>query len=250
MFPTWTRRATLAVLSGIVLFATSAPVRADNIQVKIWIDNEVANAITYSGTNLVSFGGVYGTQATSDVFNISGGFGKRTQGTLHSLAQQGSLDITSDFSDAASHTLHIWVSATGFTSPTSPPPLNILDTVSGSLANGHVVANYQGFADSGNNFFGASDFNPDSLKFSFDKSGSSVSLAGDGSGYPFSPDGNPYSLSLFADLTLDAGTEITLTGGNIQAVATPAPAGFALVLAGLPVFGLAYLRRRRPTPTA
>jgi hypothetical protein len=60
--------------------------------------------------------------------------------------------------------------------------------------------------------------------------------------------GSPYSLSSLAHFTIPGSTENLTTfsfGGATNLTATfPGPSGLALVLAGLPVLGAAWLRRR------
>jgi hypothetical protein len=161
--------------------------------------------------------------------------------TLQGVANQANVFVVNN--TGSEHTLHINVSAQGFTSPTSPPPLNVLDTVSGSGISGSVSGDFQGFADATNALFGTGFASSDLI---FNWNGQSQSTAVNGSQYGFSPDANQYSLSIFGNFTFGANASVTLTGGNVQTVPTPTPAGLALVLAGLPILGLRYLRRRRP----
>jgi len=66
----------------------------------------------------------------------------------------------------------------------------------------------------------------------------------------FSPSGK-YSLTLTETFTLSAGGSITVTGGNVQAVPSPAPPGFVLALTGLPFLGAGlWARRRKVAPMA
>jgi hypothetical protein len=109
------------------------------------------------------------------------------------------------------------------------------------VVKGNVSGDFQGFAGANNLF----DTNFASSDLAFSTVGQSKSFKADGGTYGFSPDGNPYSLSIFINYTLDGGATIAGTSGNAQTSPTPAPAGFALVIAGLPVLGFACLRRRR-----
>jgi hypothetical protein len=236
-----TRRAILAVLSGLVLLTAPTSVRADNIFINIQVDN--GGVLSLSGNNTQFFSGNVGTgtNAAGNLLSVLFGYGNRTQGNTQSLAEEGALGIVN--LDNTAHVLHIGVSATGFTSPVSPPPLNVLDTVSGSVANGNVSGLFQGFADANNTVFGKGFTDPN-LNLTIPTTGSGQSFAVDGFAAGFSTTPNAYSLTLFADITLSAGGSITLTGGNVQA-AMPAPPALVLVLTGLPCAGLIFLRRRR-----
>jgi len=162
-------------------------------------------------------------------------------GGLNGLVQDANITIQN--LSGSSHVLHISASAQDFTSPNSPPPLYLLDTVSGTLVNGSVSGNFQGFADASNALFGTG-FAGQNLLFS--AAGLSQSISGNGSAFGFSPNGNPYSISIFANFTIGGGSLLTLTGGNAQTAAAPAPAALVLALTGLPVFGVAgWIRRRR-----
>jgi hypothetical protein len=201
--------------------------------------------LSLSGSGSVNFSGDVGTGAgaSGSIFSIDSLNAKRNEGGLHSLTQGNSFTITNN-DTVNSHILHISISAVGFVSPNSPPPLQVLDSVSGTLDSGHVKGNVQGFTDATNAQFGTG-FSASSLTLPFEVSGLSQSYAKNGSAPGFSPNGAAYSMSIFEDITFDPGTSYTATGGNVQTLATPAPAGIALVLAGLPCVGLTVLRRRR-----
>jgi hypothetical protein len=166
------------------------------------------------------------------------------------LTQEATFTITN--TSGSTHTLHVSASAQDFTSPQSPPPLSVFDTVSGSLVNGTVSGNFQGFADAGNVLFGKGYTGP--LLTIPSTSGNSVSFSQNGSSpNSFSPNGATYSMSVFQNLNLSGHGSLTLTGGNEQIgpQTTPAPAGILLGLAGLPFFGVwSYRRRKQPVQLA
>jgi len=188
-------------------------------------------------TGTIGTGGSGGTDFTV-VLSIGTSNSPGTPGSA--LTQESNILITNN--TGSTHTLHINVSAQGFTSPNSPPPLVLMDTVSGTLVNGSVSGSLQGFADATNTLFGTGTPAP---KLTFSASGLSKSFSVDGHAAGFSPDGNTYSLSLFADYTLGGGSSLTLTGGNVQAVPTPEPATVVMALSGLGLFGASRLRRSR-----
>jgi hypothetical protein len=224
----------MAALIGAVLLGPAPPARA-TIQMMIQEDSGTVTTITGSN-GFVSFNGAFGD------FSIVASFGtSNAPGGQNALVQLGTFSVTNNASGNGSHVLNISVSGDGFNSPQSPPPLEVLDTVSGSGVNGTLFGNFQGYADATNTLFGKG-FASTNLGFSV--SGTSQSFHQDGVQFGFSPDGATYSLSTFATYSLSNGGSFTLSGGNVQAV-VPAPAGLMLVLSGLPLLGLGWLRRRR-----
>ena len=119
-----------------------------------------------------------------------------------------------------------------------------MDTTSGTLVNGHISGDFQGFADATDTLFGKGFAAPD---LTFSESGLSQSFSKNGSKSGFSPNGSTYSLSVFGNFTLNGGSNVTLTGGNVQTVATPVPSSGVLILSGLPLLGLGFWLRRRTT---
>jgi len=144
---------------------------------------------------------------------------------------------------ASAQTFTISVLATGFNSPQSPPPLSLLDTVSGSIGNGTVTGTFQGFADTSANATAGSGTAGQLLNFSASGSSQSFSVSGSADNV-FSPDGSTYSLSLVETVTLSGGAIFTVTTGNVSAV-MPAPSSVLLLLSSLPVLGSVWASRRR-----
>ena len=177
--------------------------------------------VTVSSTNPqgpITYNGDIGPSgATGTDFTVVYSYGSSTSpGGGDALTQQASISITNNTS--ATHTLHVNVSAQGFTSPNSPPPLNVLDTASGTLASGSFSGDFQGFADATNTLFGQGFAAPD---LPFAVSGLSQSFNQSGSASGFSPDGATYSLSAFGNFTLTGGTQATGAGGNVQTLGPP-----------------------------
>ncbi len=218
-------------LAVVALFGTANPVRA-GIELDIQEDNGIVHRFTTG-----NFSGTIGD------FTIAAAFGSsNAPGGSNALTQLAAFSVTNNDSSTA-HVLHISVSATGFTSPQSPPPLNLLDTVSGSVVNGDVTGDFQGYADASDVLFGKGFASSD---LTFSTVGSSKSFSADGGKGGFSPDGNTYSESIFANYSLSGGSSLTVTGGNTQTIPTPAPAGAVLALTGLPLLGIGgWLRRRK-----
>jgi hypothetical protein len=164
-------------------------------------------------------------------------------GGSSALVSQGSISITNN--TTSSLELKVNVSAQGFTSPNSPPPLTVLDTFAGTLVNGSVTGTFKGTADATNALFGTG-FTNSGLNLSYSASGFSQSISQNGSASAaFSPNGSTYSLSSFTDLTLGGGSVLTGHLGNEQTVPTPEPASLAMAFSGLGLLGGAgWLRRR------
>jgi hypothetical protein len=181
---------------------------------------------------------------TIGTFSIFIAFGSSTSpgGPTNSITQEGTIAIVN--TGGGTHTLHINASSQGFTSPNSPPPLLVVDTISGTLVSGTLSADFQGFVDATNTLFGKGFAAP--LLTIPSMTGSSLSFKADGGPVPgFSPNGATYSMSVFENLTLSGGGSLTLTGGNVQTVATPEPATMVLALSALPFLGVVWSRRRR-----
>jgi len=157
------------------------------------------------------------------------------------LTSAATITITNNTS--TNHTLHINASAQGFTTPNSPPPLTVMDTVSGSLVSGSVSGDFQGFVDTSNTLFGTASPAP---LLTFSASGMSQSIAVNGhSATPFNPNGSTYSMTIKSNFTLGGHSSLTLTGGNVQAIPTPEPSTLASGFVGLGLLGgLGWLRRR------
>jgi hypothetical protein len=235
MFRSGTRRAFLAALSGALLLAATTPARAD-LLLSLQEGATVVNVQVPNNKGPASFSGTVGD------FSIFISVGSsNSPGGSTGLAQAGTFSIVNNSGSA--QTLHINMSAQGFTSPNSPPPLMVLDTVSGSVANGSVKGTFQGFADALDKLSGQG-FASGLLTFS--AGGLSQSFSQNGGTFGFSPNGSTYSLSIFSDYTLSGGAQFTGTVGNVQTMPTPAPASLQFLLVGLPLVGLACLRRRRP----
>jgi uncharacterized repeat protein (TIGR01451 family) len=168
----------------------------------------------------VTYDGGLGTNGAAGTdFTLHIAYGdSNSPGGGYALTEQSTLSMTNN--TGATHTLHINVSAQGFTTPNSPPPLNVLETVSGTLAYGSLSGDFQGFADPTNALFGQGFATPD-LPFAVNGLSQSFNVDGNASG--FSPNGATYSLSAFANYTLAGGTHATGAGGNLQ-IPGPPPA--------------------------
>jgi len=229
------------IVAGLAALAMPSSAKAA-FQLKLQEDGGAVTTITNPvSAGPASFSGVFGD------FLIGISFGNsNSPGGPNGVVNQSTISITN--LSGATHTLHVSASAQDFTTPNSPPPLTLLDTVSGSLIAGTLTGDWQGYADSTNALFGTG-FAGQLLTFSANTL--STSFSEDGSVTGFSPNGATYSISVFGNLTLAGGTSVTLAGGNAQTLAAvPAPAGLILALTGLPVFGAAGWMRRRRAVTA
>lgn len=176
-------------------------------------------------------------------FNVVIAYGSsNAPGGENALGQVGSIVITN--TSNSTQTLTMEISATGFYSPQSPPPLNIYDTVSGSVATGSLIqGTFQGFADTTNSSTPGAGTAGQLINIG--TYGASTSFAGNGAiGGVFSPNGATYSVSIIETLEVAANTTLTLTGGNVQ-VMMPAPTNLLLALAGTGVLSFWSFWRRK-----
>ncbi|HWG42131.1 MAG TPA: hypothetical protein VN688_05045 [Gemmataceae bacterium] len=253
----------VAAIGAVLMLGTVSPVRAD-IELQLQVDG--GSVVTYDVANNqgpVMFSGGIGASGASGSSNGSlvtgttgsgAGFNDLTityaggtsnsPGNTSALANQGSFTITNNDS-SITHSLHLSVSAQGFTSPNGSN-LGLADTVSGSVAaGGQVSGSANAFADATNTLFGTGFGSPGlALTIPVTTSpalGFSVSgVSPDG----FSPNGNTYSLTFGVDLTLTGGTVFTGNNGNV--VATPEPSSMVAAFTAVPFFGLVtWLRRRK-----
>jgi hypothetical protein len=226
----------LAALAGAFLLSMVSPARAD---FRITLQEGAQTPVTANGANSAFYSGAVGSD-----FSVTAISGSASSSSTNAVTQGAAFDIKNN--GASAETLTITFSATGFTSPLSPPPLNILDTVSGSLVSGTVTGTGQGFAGIGNTL---NETTVAGQQLSFSANGASKSFSQSGVvESAFSPS-SAYSLTFTETFALSAGGEITVTGGNVQTVPTPAPPGSVLALTGLPFLGLgAWVRRRKAAP--
>jgi hypothetical protein len=166
-----------------------------------------------------------------------------TPGGAFALVTQSNNTVATLYS-SGSHTLHIYVSSTGFTSPQSPPPAILGNASSITENGGHTDVTFTSYGDTSNTLFGTTGSSVTSVSTSY--SANDQTGVGSGSNSTlFSPNGNKYSLTNIGDYTLTGGTSLTVVSGNTKVTPTPVPAGMTLALSGLPVLGLGYWFRRR-----
>jgi hypothetical protein len=229
-----------AVIAGIVMFGTAGPARA-SIELVL---TDVSTSSTVNGTPISSNAAMYSGAVGNFSVDISVGSSNSPGTNYRGITQEGTVQITNNGS--TTETLSILVSANGFTSPMSPPPLYVTDTVSGSVASGTMSGTAQGFTSYSNNL-GAEDFASSLLTFGPTPGGQSFSQ--NGSVYGFSPT-SAYSMTFVETFTLSAGGTITLTGGNVETI-MPEPSSMMAALAAMPFLAMgAWLRRRKQVAIA
>jgi len=226
--------AACAVTLGMI--GMPAAVRAD-FKV-VLTDTSTAASATLTGANI----GVLSVVNTVGNFTVFGTLGtSNSPGSISAMTTVGSFSITN--TDTATHTLTITASAQNFTSPQSPPPLTLLDSVSGNLVSGSgnptATGTFQGSAEAPNG-------TTTGQLLTFSANGTSQSFSADGSVYGFAPNSNSYSMSITETITLSGGATLLFTGGDVQAVMiAPAPSSVLLFLSSLPVLGSVWASRRR-----
>jgi hypothetical protein len=164
-------------------------------------------------------------------------------GSLSSLLSS-TTQITNN--SGATHTLHLWVTQTGYTTPAGTP-LIVESGLAGTQNNGTVGLSgiFQAYVDKNNNLFGTSDFTNGpqnaSLAISTFDTGSAL-------GSFSRTDSNPYSVTSVANFSLTGGgvgnysDHVNLTPTPV----VPAPPALFLVGAAVPVLALRrwYAKRK------
>ncbi len=249
----------VALLVGAALFGSGPPAHAGPVSPQIEIKYSI------DGGALQSTGGPVSSSMAMWASDDVGGLGlfkvwmtygrSNAPGDTQALVKQGSAGISALWTDPAqTHTLTIFVSATGFTSPQSPPPLILATSSAIDETSGFTKATFTSYADARNGLFGGvrtdGSLSPMSTSVTYSVSGQQGAGA-DSSRSDFEPNGLTYSLSNAGAYEMTAGTSINIVGSSTTATspnppAMPAPAGLVLALTGAPVLGLGYwLRRRR-----
>jgi len=237
----------LAVMLGATSRASAA------IEIDWSIDNGPVHQGAVSGTNTVIFsshvaeGGVGYTVALS--FNKA-----NSPGTAMLAFVTGShAGIQTDSGNGGlAHTLHLYVSANNFTSPTSPPPTmmsvsssadvfssdNGIDITYGAIGSANNLLRSQvGFAAAA------------SVSGLYSTPGGQFG-AGNGPALStlYSP-GSPYALTDQLDIKITGQANITNVTSNLQVTPTPVPSGIVMALTGLPVLGIGlWIGRRQLSP--
>jgi len=245
-----TRLAAFAALAfAFVLHGTRA--RAD-----VELEFSTNNGATWSQATLISNSNEgFSFQNSVGVFNVNFSVVLSNSPGTPTLAINTTEDDSIQNTSNHAATLEIAVSASGFNSPESPPPLGLSGTSSvtpqpagtNALANNGSTSGIQVYADQSNNLFqqgsslGMGTTGP-SASFVQDP----VSLTYGATAFApnsFAPNGNTYSLTLVTTLDVSANSAVGLTG-NVSAI-TPEPTTMGSAVLGLGLFGgLGWLRRR------
>lgn len=229
-----------ATLAALCILGAPAHVRADfTLTLTEDNDSSTTRTVTVQNDNVVAFAGSVGKD-----FSVVIAFGSsNSPGGANALVQLGTFSLVNN--STSEHTLQVTASAQGFLSPVSPPPLSLVDTVSGSVGTGTVSGTFQGFGDVTNTSQAGASTAVASELLTFSTSGPSQSFSASGGvGGEFSPaKGNPYSLSIIENLTLSAHATFVGTDGNVQAV-MPAPSSVLMLLSSLPILGSGLALRR------
>jgi hypothetical protein len=240
-----------ALLTSAALLGLAPPAGAGQFQIDYSIDGGPlvkapgqVTVATASGSQVVwsdsNVGGLFSVALTFATSNSPG-----VAGTA--LVTQSNNSISTLYT-SGTHSLSIYVSATGFASSPGSSP-DILSTASSITENtGKASVAYTSYADTSNRLFGTSGPTVTSVLTSYSVAGN----AGKGkqNSTMFSPHGATYSLTDRGQYELAAGTSITVVSGNAEVTPTPAPAGVVLVLSGMPLLVFGGWLRRRPAPKA
>jgi len=232
-------RLILPGLAVVALLLAAGPSRA-SLQIALQEAGVNSGAITVVGTaadfTAVSFSGTYGD------FDVTIQGGSSKNGVSLSKLNGSTNDVTnSNYKNAGTNTLHIWVTPTNYTLPIGSP-LQVESGLAGIVSTGTLgLSNiYQAWADRNNNLFGTLDFTNNAQSATANGStfdtGSAFGL--------FYRNASPYSVTAEATFTLSAGGDAGFQS-HVNLTPTPAPAGLVLALTGLPCLGLGWLVRRR-----
>jgi len=222
-----------AILMGVAVWGLASPAQADPInprfQIEFFedgvlqrtvIDNNIVSGDIAPNTGTISFSGTVGH------FSLYFSVGTENSshvppGELQNVPPPAVLEIGTSLitnNDTASHRLTIEMSAQDFNNPSSPPPLVMSSTASGSVTRGTLTGDFTSFGDAGNTLFGMT-FSTSPLNFT-GSTGTSYSATTSAGGFN---SGSLYSLTNVGDYTLSGGGRLTLTGGNTQTNSTAVP---------------------------
>lgn len=235
-------------LAASVLLGTASPARAD-LELQLISGSSIPTTVdSKSNDGPAVFNGTVG------VFNVCWSAGaSNSPGGTAALACEGALSITN--TSGSNATITIEVSAQGFTSPTSPPPLLLGDLVAGTVTGkGTTVSGIaEGYADATNTLFGEG-FSDSGLDLTIPKttSGNTFSVTGTAvNPNGFSPNQHAYSLTFVETFTLSAGATLSLTGGGIKTEGNvdppnplPEPATLTAAFTAMLFLGFGAWRRR------
>lgn len=252
----------LAAIAGAVMLGTASPARAGiEIQLSLTEGTNSASAIYDETTN--SWVSQSLTGSTTGSFSYSSGkiTFNGTVGdfsTLFSYASSNSPGTTyladanngNDFvtnNATSNQSLTVEVSATGFTSPNSPPPLPVKDTITASMISGTGSATAQGYADA-TDALGGTGFASSPLSIS--SIPQTTSASDNGGTYGFSPNGAAYSLTFTSTFALSGNGQLNVLGGGVS-TAVPEPASMMAALSAVPFLALgAWMRCRKQVAIA
>jgi hypothetical protein len=224
----------LATLTAVCLLGTPQSARAT--LALAWAEDGGARTTVVSVPSFTpgSFSGTVGD------FTVTLFGGSATNGASLSSLLSSAVSVTNNSS--AQHTLHLWVTETDYTLPTSPPPLIVESGLGGTVNPGTVGLSgiFQAWADRNNNLFGTGDFtngpqNGTQTGTTFD-TGSATGT--------FTRLATSYSLTSEANFTLSGGATVNYSD-HVNVTAVPEPATIATAVCGLPILGLFWTRRRR-----
>lgn len=242
----------MTLLGTLLFFGAPQPARA-TFQL-IFTTSSGNTSITDNGAGDSNAAvGKIGFSGTLDGFDITVFLSTSNSPGTPFLAQLavGSLDLNNTL--ATSNNIKVSVADQGYGTGSNGLSMGLSSSLSGMLtqnAGSTSTLKYQSFADAGNaplaTFPFATAFQTTPLSVSL------TSVDGSSQGFNvsthlggFTDPSLPFSLASKLDITLSGGASLNAVSGKTEMV-VPVPASLALVVTGLPCFGLAYgVRRRR-----
>jgi hypothetical protein len=238
----------VALLVGISIMGPAPPVQASTLEIDYSIDGGArqigASTTTGSGTTTLHWSssdvGAAGLFSVDMTIATSNSPGSATQAKITQ-----SNNTVNTLYGSGTHTLTIYVSSDGFSSPSSPPPLVLGNASSITQDSGSTQVTFTSYSDTSNTLFGMSGSTVTSTSVSYSASGQNGTGKGASSALFTTNGQHPYSLTNEGDYTLSGGTSLTVVSGNTTVTPTPAPPAAVLALTGLPCLGFAVWLRRR-----
>jgi hypothetical protein len=229
--------AILAALAMVATLVTGSIARADIIVTfQETGDSPTGPLLVASGSPIGGLTYSNNTTETVNDFAIVNASLTELQTGLESVSLASNLYITNNAGTAK--TITATVQYTGYTLPTAPPGIALVESIGGTNTPGGSGS--AGQAISFSSTVGGAPAAP-TLSPAITSAGgySATGLQGIAAGVPA-----PFSVLQSFTITLNPGTLLQVTGST-SLTSVPEPASVAMALTGLPIIGLLWARRRR-----
>jgi hypothetical protein len=230
--------ALAVALASITLLCTATPARAD---LTIQVAEDGGSLVTVASATGSPVGGLGAGTFAVDTADYHLDFVSALENQLPSLSKllSSTTDVTNT-SGSAGHTLHIVITGSGFTSPTTPPDVSVLSHIGGTVdtvAPGNPVntLTFHSFVVDAPVDIGAQTPGIGSVgSFKDDKSAILTTLD------------SPFSIMETLDIVLNGQGDSIGYQTSTTLAPVPAPATMALACSIVPLVGWGAWRRQRP----